>query len=147
MFKYNLGRLFRNALGNDEEDARLSRREMLGVTGLFMLTAPLMLRPSEAVAGVIKPAPVSDAVESGFTNTPFKPAEDDPEVINIGRRRRRRHAGRRRGRRLARRRRHRRWHGRRRSHGRRHYGRSHWHRRHYGPDFCLWGPMGGFCVD
>ena len=138
MFKHSVGRLFGNMSGENEVETRLSRRQMLSVTGLFLLTAPVMLRPSNAVASIVKPAPVADGLESDLTNVPFNPAEDGAEVIDIGRRRRRRRrAWRRRGRR--------RYYGRR----SRYYGRSHWYRRRrrYRPDFCVWGPMGGFCVD
>ena len=128
MFQYNLGRLFRNGPSADEGETRLSRREMLGITGLFMVAASVMLRPSEVAASVIKPSPVLGEAESELTNVPFKPEQDAAEVIEIGRRRRRRQALRRRRR-------------------RRYYGRSHWRRGHRSPDFCVWGPWGGFCVD
>lgn len=139
MFKHSLGRLFGNVSGANEVEARLSRRQMLGITGLFLLTAPVMLRPSNAVASVLKPAPIADGSESHLTNVPFNPDEVGADVIEIGRRSRRR-----RRRRVA--------GGRR---GRRYYGR---HSRYYGhpyrrrrrrrhrPDLCFWGPMGGFCV-
>jgi hypothetical protein len=138
MFKHSVGRLFGDLSGENEVETRLSRRQMLGVTGLFLLTAPVMLRPSNAIASIVKPAPVADGSESDLTNVPFKPAEDGAEVIDIGRRRRRRVARRRRRR------------GRRRYYGRRsrYHGRSQWYRRRrrHRPDFCVWGPLGGFCV-
>lgn len=135
MLQRSLGRLFGNAAAGNEVETSLSRRQMLGVTGLFLLTAPVVLRPGNAIASVIKPAPVGDGLESDLTNVPFKPAEDGAEVIEVGRRRRRRRA--RRGRR--------RHHARRRS--RYHYGHSHGYRRRRRRDFCFWGPWGGFCVD
>jgi hypothetical protein len=97
--KPDLGRLSPRAFSHQEQDARLSRREMLAVTGLFVLAAPVLMRTSEAAAGVIKAPSIPGEPESEFTKVPFKPDEDEAEAIDVSHRRRRRRHRRRRHRR------------------------------------------------
>jgi hypothetical protein len=83
MIKHTLRRLLPTASSQSEPAVRLSRREMLGITGLLVLAAPAMLQPSEVAASVIKAPPVPDELKSEAVKTPFKPEEHDAEIVDI----------------------------------------------------------------